>query len=408
MDLREIASAYQSVYLNEEVEEDVSQIIFEDLSQEEVDDFVGEIIDEFLEEGFSAEDIEEAFDEYIDEQCSILTEARRAKRQPGKDGKPQQGSFITRQREKLKQQQAAKKDKVESDKAGALARSKAGALMKPVKVAKKKGGALAKSASGAITKAVEKVKVKVHDKDTKSLPAGSPGAGRKETATSGGIKSKGGAMGSEGKKGTALPAPKKGGAIVKRNETIGAKTTPKQQAAAKAKETVKTGVGYALKKRDMKRGNRRTVLDPKKKTTVDKLKDKASSVRVDVTNAAKGLKRKAGKALGKLASKLSEEGGQLDSFDTVVAYLIDEEIASDFDEATKKMAKLSEATVAKIHASQLQLLDEAVYGGGKKEEKKDTRMTVTNADKKGNTPAYQNYMKGDKRYKAADHMKGDK
>lgn len=379
MDLREIASAYQSVYLNEEVEEDVSQIIFEDLSQEEVDDFVGEIIDEFLEEGFSAEDIEEAFDEYIDEQCSILTEARRAKRQPGKDGKPQQGSFLTRQKEKLKQQQAAKKDKVESDKAGALARSKAGALMKPVKVAKKKGGALAKSASGAITKAVDKVKVKVHDKDTKSV------AGGKETKS--------------------LPQGVKGGAIVKRNETVGAKTTPKQQAAAKAKETVKTGVGYALKKRDMKRGNRRTVLDPKKKTTVDKLKDKASSVRVDVTNAAKGLKRKAGKALGKLASKLSEEGGQLDSFDTVVAYLIDEEIASDFDEATKKMAKLSEETVAKIHASQLQLLDEAVYGGGKKEEKKDTRMTVTNADKKGNTPAYQNYMKGDKRYKAADHMK---
>lgn len=29
----------------------------------------------------------------------------------------------------------------------------------------------------------------------------------------------------------------------------------------------------------------------------------------------------------------------------------------------------------------------------------DKRMTITNADKKGNTPAYQNYMKGDKRYK---------
>ena len=37
-------------------------------------------------------------------------------------------------------------------------------------------------------------------------------------------------------------------------------------------------------------------------------------------------------------------------------------------------------------------------------EEKDTRMTVTNADKKGNTPAYQKYKAGDKRYKAADHM----
>ena len=51
-------------------------------------------------------------------------------------------------------------------------------------------------------------------------------------------------------------------------------------------------------------------------------------------------------------------------------------------------------------------IEEAVYGGTpkKKEEPKDTRMTVTNADKKGNTPAYQNYKRGDKRYKSADHM----
>jgi len=46
---------------------------------------------------------------------------------------------------------------------------------------------------------------------------------------------------------------------------------------------------------------------------------------------------------------------------------------------------------------------EAVYGG-KKEEKKDTRMVVTAADKKANTKAYQNYKSGNKAYKAADHL----
>ena len=55
-----------------------------------------------------------------------------------------------------------------------------------------------------------------------------------------------------------------------------------------------------------------------------------------------------------------------------------------------------------------QEVDEAVYGGEQKKpeapKKVDDRMVVTNADKKGNTPAYQNLMKGDKRYKAADHM----
>ena len=52
-------------------------------------------------------------------------------------------------------------------------------------------------------------------------------------------------------------------------------------------------------------------------------------------------------------------------------------------------------------------VDEAVYGGtpAKKEEPKDNRMVVTNADKKGNTPAYQRMKAGDKRYKPADHMK---
>ena len=33
------------------------------------------------------------------------------------------------------------------------------------------------------------------------------------------------------------------------------------------------------------------------------------------------------------------------------------------------------------------------------------KLVVTNADKKGNTPAYQKYKAGDKRYTAADHMK---
>ena len=55
---------------------------------------------------------------------------------------------------------------------------------------------------------------------------------------------------------------------------------------------------------------------------------------------------------------------------------------------------------------------EAVYGG---EKEPDTKGMITNADKKGNTLAYQNYMKGMKSkvtgkpmYKAADHMKDDK
>ena len=52
-----------------------------------------------------------------------------------------------------------------------------------------------------------------------------------------------------------------------------------------------------------------------------------------------------------------------------------------------------------------EVIGEAVYGGTKKPAPTDKRLTVTNADKAGNTPAYQKYKAGDKNYKAADHMK---
>jgi hypothetical protein len=52
-------------------------------------------------------------------------------------------------------------------------------------------------------------------------------------------------------------------------------------------------------------------------------------------------------------------------------------------------------------------MGEAVYGGGKKkEEPKDDRYVITNADKKANTKAYQAYKAGNtKLYRAADHLK---
>ena len=48
-------------------------------------------------------------------------------------------------------------------------------------------------------------------------------------------------------------------------------------------------------------------------------------------------------------------------------------------------------------------MDEAVYGGGKKEPE-DKRMVVTKADKTGNTKAWQNFKAGNPSYKAASHL----
>ena len=70
---------------------------------------------------------------------------------------------------------------------------------------------------------------------------------------------------------------------------------------------------------------------------------------------------------------------------------------------SKELRGLAEAYQA-VHAPQE--VEEAVYGGDPKKPAapKDDRMVVTNADKKANTKAYQNFKAGVKGYKSADHL----
>jgi len=69
--------------------------------------------------------------------------------------------------------------------------------------------------------------------------------------------------------------------------------------------------------------------------------------------------------------------------------------------ARKRKSKL-DTLLADIRSEEYKV-NEAVYGG-QKEEPKDTRYTVTAADKKANTPAYQKFKAGHKGYKAAPHL----
>jgi hypothetical protein len=108
------------------------------------------------------------------------------------------------------------------------------------------------------------------------------------------------------------------------------------------------------------------------------------------------LKKKAKGFLGKMAYKGYHAARDAKRAASPMVQRVKTSAKRGIRKAALKVAdKLKEETV-----------DEAVYGGTPPE-KKDTRMTVTAADKKGNTPAYQRYKAGDKRYKAADHMKED-
>ena len=107
------------------------------------------------------------------------------------------------------------------------------------------------------------------------------------------------------------------------------------------------------------------------------------------------LKRKAKGFLGKVAVKAYNKAREAKAAATPAAQRAK-------TSAKRGIRKMAQKVVDRMSE---EVVGEAVYGGTKKPEPTDKRMTVTNADKAGNTPAYQAYKAGDKRYKAADHMK---
>ena len=106
------------------------------------------------------------------------------------------------------------------------------------------------------------------------------------------------------------------------------------------------------------------------------------------------LKRKAKGFLGKVAVKAYNKAREAKVRATPAAQRAK-------TSAKRGIRKLAQKVVDRMSE---EVVGEAVYGGTPKKPE-DKRMTVTNADKAGNTPAYQKYKAGDKNYKAADHMK---
>ena len=124
-----------------------------------------------------------------------------------------------------------------------------------------------------------------------------------------------------------------------------------------------------------------------------------------VGSRRKFLKRKAGEFL----QKAKEKAGMASAQAQVAAYNKGREVKQNVADKVRGAkvglkGKIKKAAQKVVDRMSEEVVDEAVYGG-EPEKKKDTRMVVTNADKKANTPAYQRMKAGDKRYKAADHMK---
>ena len=386
MDLREVAAAYQSIYLKEEVVEETTEI---NLSEEEILSIVEEAIDSLLEEGFSIEEIEELSEE-IEE--SVLAEAGRlhtaSAQQAGfkrikdmESGGPGAGkvrgdneikkekggqAFLDRiakakakmnkeevevaeamtpkqkeMRAKFKAQQAKDDAATTASKNAELRRQKVEAAKDKVKSAVKAGVAAASKKAGeaksAVKAGVEKAKetgreAKFQAVDKKVAAY----ANKRNLHPAPGLA----ARAKDPEKRRALRA-KVAGDIADR-----VKSKVKDTAKAAADDAKETGKAAAKLGKDAAGAAKDTA-----KGVVGAVKDAASAAKSKVK---RGIRTGA----LKLARAMKEEGGELDSFDTVITYLIDEEIASTFEEANALMTKLSAETISEIHESQLKYITE--------------------------------------------------
>ena len=354
----------------EEDEEEVDEGLefVDDLTEEELDALVEEMVNEYIAEGLDLDELDQTFEEYLEE----------AKVTYGHDsGGKSDDDMVSQVRKKKAEKDKKRVERVEKVKSS---------IKKAIKTVKDAPG-----------KAVNKVKSKAHEPVAKYLSAPSKdqeGAGkggrgvflggRKDGKAGAGTKP----LGMQYLKGKTQTS--KG-----RKELRKVLKFDLAQRAGKAKAkaglaTAKAQVGAYQKARSAAQGV---------KDTVGKAKQSAKNFARKATaaprKAVKAVRNKTASALSSLADKIKTEGIELDAFDTVTAYLIDEGFATTFDEAQKIMTTLDSELIKEVHEHQL-----------------NEAMLLTKADKVGNTPAWKNRDKknvktGEPIYKKADHLKNE-
>ena len=175
----------------------------------------------------------------------------------------------------------------------------------------------------------------------------------------------------------------------------GAKETRQKLRSAVLKD-VKDRIGK--KKSDIKSG-----IGKAAKSVADAPKKASERIQKGIGGLVKKGRTKIGGSLVALGKKMQEQGGELDMFDTVTAYLIDEGLVKDFDHAQRVMTTLDSTLIKEVHAEQMQLLeaygqDKPGYGKGGDFSKVPTslhgKMKVGDYDIKHNTEAGKRFKAG--------------
>ena len=346
MDIRGLHAAYQSIYAEDIVEE-------VELTEEEIDEGIDDVTEYFLEEELDEEDVEQIIEEVgIIDFTEFVLEERKARKMNVRS--------LKTAKKKAEEIKASKKDVVaRGTPKDTLSRARTERSLKKPK--------LAKPAAKKVAKTVEKVKAakpapkKVAKKDF-------DGDGKVESPK----------------------AEYKGSKDKAIKKSIAAKKAPAK------KEGIRSRISTAVKK-----GTKRHKAAVKKLSGSKAVKGAkefgkgfVSGVKDTVTFAKKAKKAVVGETLQALLDTL-EEDAKLDKFDAVIAYLVDQNLVEDFEEAQKGMTVLDSDTISEIYDYQIEA------------------MLLTNADKVANNPAWQNRDKvnpktGEKIYKMADHLKDKK
>ena len=319
----------------------------DELSEEELDVLVEEVVYDLLDEGIELDAVEGAFTQYLEE----------AKVTYGSDTEnPMVAQVKKRKEEKAKaQKERAEKFKKSVGKAvqgvkakahGPLAdyAGKRGLIPAKSKMAKPDGRKKIYRGEGGKSQ-LEKDKAKY-----------SKSKDKKQTATN--IKVS--MMGGEGK-------------------------AKRQGLRSAVFKDVKDRVGKKTSdvKSDVKKKTKAVIDAPRK--AGEGIRKVGGSIKKGIGGLVDSGKKKSAGVLRSIADKIYKEGRELDMFDTVTAYLIDEGLARDFDHAQRVMTTLDSTLIEEVHAEQMQFLEKMATpesGTGKYyNEKKPTDQQLANRKK---------------------------
>ena len=345
------------------VTEEIDLSFVDELSEEELDTLVEEVVYDLLDEGVELDAIEGAFTVYLEE----------AKVTYGSDTEDPMVTAVKKRREEKAKASKEKVEKVKKSIGKAVTKMKA----------KMHGGMADYAGKRGLIPA--KTKMKKPDGRSKAYRGeGGKDALAKDKAKFAKAKDR------KQTSGNIKVSMMGGGAKDTRSKLRSAVFKDVKDRIGKKKSDIKSGIGKAAK----------SVADAPKKAS--------ERIQKGIGGLVKKGRTKIGGSLVALGKKMQEQGGELDMFDTVTAYLIDEGLVKDFDHAQRVMTTLDSTLIEEVHAEQMQLLE--AYGQNKPGYGKDGdfskvptslhgKMKVGDYDIKHNTEAGKRFKAGNPAYK---------